>query len=567
MIHSIPHRSAIILALGVIGVLVLGVAPPPAHGVSTGVVISQIYGGGGNTGAPWHNDYIELFNLGGVTVDLTGWTVQYASSAGTTWATTALSGSIPPGGYYLVQQAPGAGGGAALPTPDATGTTAMSLSSGKVALVSNATALSGACPAGGAIVDLVGYGTGASCSETAPAPTLSNTSAALRISSGCTDTDDNASDFEELAPAPRNSASPTHGCEHTLTVTVDPLAGGTVTRSPDQATYPHNDSVDLTPVPAYGYHFVRWSGDASGAAVPLTVLMDDDKTVTAHFRVNDYVGIVRISQIYGGGGNTGAPWLNDFVELFNGGDAPIDVTGWSLQYASSGGTTWFSTTLVGTIPAGGYYLIEEDTEGGSGAPLPTPDGIGTIAIDAIAGKVALVDNNVTLTGSCPSGGGIVDLVGYGGADCSETAPAEALDNVTGGFRNNAGCDDTDDNASDFSTATPAPRNSSTPASICTEWVAVSPFTDELGLGAPVPNPTRGALRIAFTLARDAQVRLRVHDLQGRVVATLADGAFSAGRHPAVWSGMTAAGPARSGVYFVRLQASGRAIVRRVTLTR
>src|SRR5207253_5968549 len=72
--------------------------------ISTGVVISQVYGGGGNVGATRLNDYIELFNRGNSAVSLAGWTVQYTGSTGTTWgsAKTALSASIASGSYYLV---------------------------------------------------------------------------------------------------------------------------------------------------------------------------------------------------------------------------------------------------------------------------------------------------------------------------------------------------------------------------------------------------------------------------------------------------------------------------------
>jgi len=568
MIHSRQGHFSIPLTLGALCVLVHAVAAPPAaHAVSTGVVISQVYGGGGNSGAPWHNDYIELFNLSGVAVDLTGWTVQYASAAGTTWAMTPLSGSIAPGGYYLIEENAGAGGGAPLPTPDAVGTISMNATTAKVALVSDAIALSGTCPSGGAIVDFVGYGSSASCSETSPAATLGNTTAALRQNGGCVDTDDNSSDFAELVPSPRNSASATHSCVFTLTVTADPVAGGVVTRTPDLLSYLPGSNVDLQAVPAFGYHFQRWSGDATGGANPLTVLMDAEKSIVAHFVLNDYAGRVRISQIYGGGGNMGAPYQNDYIELFNRGNAPIDVTGWSVQYASSGGSTWFSTTLVGTIPAGGYYLVDQGEGGGAGDPIPAPDAVGTTEVNAIAGKVALVDNNVTLTGACPSGGGIVDLVGYGGADCSETAPTSAFDNLTAGLRNNAGCDDSDDNSLDFSAGAPTPRNSATPVGICTEWVAVEPSGLEFGLGRLAPNPARQAVQVPFALARAADVHLRVLDIQGRVIATLADGAYPAGNHRLSWSGITTAGPARSGVYFVQLQTAGRVYTRRVALTR
>src|SRR5437870_12904629 len=175
-----------------------------AAAVSTTVVISQVYGGGGNSGATFKNDFIELFNRGSVAVDVTGWSVQYASAAGTSWAATPLSGTIQPGQYYLVQEAAGAGGTTNLPTPDATGTIAMSATSAKVALLSSQTTIAGgtSCPTSG-VVDLVGYG-GANCFEgSGAAPTLSNTTAALRAGNGCVDTDNNLADFTATAPSPR----------------------------------------------------------------------------------------------------------------------------------------------------------------------------------------------------------------------------------------------------------------------------------------------------------------------------------------------------------------------------
>src|SRR3989441_2501838 len=109
-----------------------------AAAVSTTVVISQVYGGGGNTGATFKNDFIELFNRGTNAVSITGWSVQYQSAAGSgTWTVTMLSGALNPGQYYLVQEAQGAGGTAVLPVPDASGTIAMAATAGKVALVAN----------------------------------------------------------------------------------------------------------------------------------------------------------------------------------------------------------------------------------------------------------------------------------------------------------------------------------------------------------------------------------------------------------------------------------------------
>src|SRR2546427_12721193 len=132
----------------------------PAAAVSNGVVISQVYGGGGNSGATFKNDFIELFNASTASVSVDGWSVQYSSAAGTAWQVTPLNGSIPPGQYYLIQEGQGAGGTTNLPMPNATGAINMSATVGKVALASSITALSGGCPTRGRIEAFLGYGTG-----------------------------------------------------------------------------------------------------------------------------------------------------------------------------------------------------------------------------------------------------------------------------------------------------------------------------------------------------------------------------------------------------------------------
>ena len=197
--------------------------------VQAQVVISQVYGGGGNSGATLKNDFIELRNNGPTAVDLTGWSVQYASSTGTTWnGRTNLSGSIPAGGFYLIQQAQGAGGTVDLPTPDATGTIAMAGTAGKVALSRSTTALTGACPTADAnMVDFVGFGSAANCFEgSAPTGTLSNTTAALRGGDGSIDTNNNGADFAVGAPNPRNSgAEPPEPPDPPLALTIAQIQG------------------------------------------------------------------------------------------------------------------------------------------------------------------------------------------------------------------------------------------------------------------------------------------------------------------------------------------------------
>lgn len=201
---STPGRRTIIAAALMAGLSASAHADSP-------VVISQVYGGGGNSGATIKNDFIELFNRGTQPVNLTGWSVQYASAAGASWQVTKISGTpvLQPGQYYLVQEAAGTGAGSLL-TPDTTGTIPMSGTAGKVALVNDSNALSGAAPSGATLVDLLGFNAG--YFEGSNGPGLSNTTAALRANGGCTDTDNNGSDFATGAPAPRNTASALHSC-------------------------------------------------------------------------------------------------------------------------------------------------------------------------------------------------------------------------------------------------------------------------------------------------------------------------------------------------------------------
>ena len=180
--------------------------PPVGQTASSNIVISQVYGAGGNSGATWRNDFIELFNRGNAPVALSGWSLQYAAATSSSWSKTDLSGTLQPGQYLLVQQASGGTNGAVLPAADVTGTIAMAATAGKVALVNTTTLLSVSCPSGGGLVDLIGYGTTANCFEgagSAPAPSATN--ADKRAANGCTDNDENATDFTAVAASPRNT--------------------------------------------------------------------------------------------------------------------------------------------------------------------------------------------------------------------------------------------------------------------------------------------------------------------------------------------------------------------------
>lgn len=168
------------------------------------VVINQVYGGGGNSGAEYKSDYIELYNPTNAEVDLSNYSVQYTSASGTTWQVTELTGKIGSGKFYLIKEADGAGGTKDLPTPDAIGTIAMSGTAFKVALMDTKTAATGEKPAAN-LIDFVGAGTANSYEGTAPAPAPSNTKSIGRTNG--IDTDNNSADFIQMDPNPRNSKS------------------------------------------------------------------------------------------------------------------------------------------------------------------------------------------------------------------------------------------------------------------------------------------------------------------------------------------------------------------------
>ena len=330
---------ALIAALGVF-------ASTPAWAVSD-IVISQVYGGGGNSGATYTHDFIELYNRGTNSVNLAGWSVQYASTTGTSWTNkTDLSGTLAPGQYYLIQEATNAAVGGPLPTPDLSGTIAMSAANGKLVLLNTTTAVTAgtACPTGASVLDIVGYGNSTNCFEGAgpTTPNISATVAAVRLGSGATDTDNNSADFANGVPTPRNSTTTSAsvsitasdpsaselganpgsvtvartGGNTTLALNVSVLVSGTASNGTDYTpllltpvTIPANQTatvVTLTPVndaAAEGTEvaivtLLAGSGYTLGASSAATVTLADDDavdtapTVASTNPVNDAVNVL-----------------------------------------------------------------------------------------------------------------------------------------------------------------------------------------------------------------------------------------------------------------------------------
>lgn len=181
------------------------------------IVINEVYGGGGNNGSTYKNDFVELINSGTAEVTLSGAYLQYGSATGVFQGTgsTPLLQALPtiilqPGQTYLIQQAQGSGGTTNLPTPDFVPTAGtefgMSGTAGKIALTSNSTVVTSATDSN--VIDLVGFGSTASIFEgSGPSPAPSNTNSISRTNG--VDTNNNAADFTAGAPTPKNSAGVT----------------------------------------------------------------------------------------------------------------------------------------------------------------------------------------------------------------------------------------------------------------------------------------------------------------------------------------------------------------------
>lgn len=386
------------------------------------VVISQIYGGGGNSGSTYKNDFIELHNAGTTSVNVAGWSVQYASLTGSSWQVTALSGTIPAGGYYLVQQAAGSGGTVSLPTPDATGSIAMSGTGGKVILSSTTAAQSGTCPDGVEVVDRVGFGA-SSCPASDNTAALTNATAALRATNGCAWTRNNAVDFATGAAAPRNGATTPVLCG--AGPVVGPIA--TIVLTPATASTPIGGTRAFTVVASDANGLtvsnpsLTWTSSAplvaSVSATGVATALDIGTTTitaeaangvkgTATLTVTEAASLpaVRISEIHYD--NAGAD-VGEAIEI----EAPAgtDLTGWQLLlYNGNGGTVYNTRILSGVVASTctgrGVLYFEYPTDGiQNGAP----DG------------VALVNAQGT----------VVEFLSYEGAFTATDGPAAGIPSI------------------------------------------------------------------------------------------------------------------------------------------
>ena len=184
--------------------------------------------------------------------------------------------------------------------------------------------------------------------------------------------------------------------------------------------------------------------------------------------VGAYAQMLDISEVYGGGGNSGSTYKNDFIELYNYGTTTIDMSALAVFYTSTAGTFTasapannFSTLLTGTLAPQSYYLIQESAGTGGTTSLSNVNVVGSIAISSTGGKVALGLASATPSSTAgaimPDGTNLIDFLGWGTANQFEgTAAAAATANTTSTARANPGVN-AFSNSTEFATGAPSPQ--------------------------------------------------------------------------------------------------------------
>ena len=357
------------------------------------VLISQIYGGGGNSGALYNADFVELHNRSASSASLTGWSIQYTSASGTSWQTTALTGSIAPGKYHLVKLSGGTTG-SALPTPDSTGTTNMSGTNGKVALRNTPTAFTGSSPIGQTgLQDLVGFGNANTYEGTGTAPSPSSTTAIFRAGGGATDSGDNKADFTTGAPNPRNSS---FGSPTPPAITSPATASGTVGQSFSHQITASNSptsfaAANLPAGLAINTATGRITGTPATAGTTNATLSATNTAGTG----NATLAITITAEGGGGGGNGTQVFSEDFSSITTGDNTTT----------SGSNSAWTPnsnfTTVNRTYRAGGAVKIGSGSATGFVTTKSLDLSAGTYTVSFKVKGWTTIEGNLTVT---PSGG-------------------------------------------------------------------------------------------------------------------------------------------------------------------
>ena len=323
-------------------------------------------------------------------------------------------------------------------------------------------------------------------------------------------------------------------CTGSIQVSLDDFASCIAFPSGLAVMSDNNMVATLTPQPGLLVNRTYKIRVTTAATAENTLALPSDFTQTNAFGTTSPIyhnPSIVISQIYGGGGNAGALYKNDYVELFNSSDTAVNLTGMSLQYASATGSGWSTQNLSGSIPAGGYFLIQL-AGGATGATLPVANLTGTINLATASGKIALMNTTNLNSASCPAAASVLDFIGYGSANCYEGQPTTALLVTTAAIRVQNGCGDSNNNNSDFTVGVLNPRNSNT------RGVSCGPVSNnESGSDQEV-----GFCKIQFPMTLSVQTGTSTGDIFGYVEAGVTGGVGNANVRAQLGYGLASSNP-------------------------
>jgi 5'-nucleotidase len=378
-------RLAAILsvALALTGLQLLLFTPSAqANPAGTGLVIAEVYGAGGNSGAVLNADFVELYNPTAGPLSLNGLSVQYRSGGNGVGGTQALPNvDVAPGRTYLIQMSATGANGAALPSPDlvAAPAIAMAAGGGQIILGVGSSFGTGNLAGVAGITDMVGAN-GASSFETAATTAAASTTLSLNRNAAGADTDSNAADFSTAAPTPHNAAYD----PNTVTVTspgaksgivgipITPFeleaTGGTPPYTwtkvgmPPGITLAPDGTVSGTPSTAGSYNPVVEAADSNDPAI--------SDTETFSFNIAANPSLSSIADVQGTGATTPANGqlvevegevtaayptggLNGFYIQTPGADATPNASDGIFVYGGSSGFTSYpaigeSVSVIGT---------------------------------------------------------------------------------------------------------------------------------------------------------------------------------------------------------------------------
>ena len=225
---------------------------------------------------------------------------------------------------------------------------------------------------------------------------------------------------------------------NTYTLTLSTAGNGTVAAVPNQVTYNHGTSVQLTATPAAGWNFDFWSGDTTGSTNPLTFIITSNKNITANFGQHIYTWNQTGTASFGAAAswtpNRTVPAAND-VLIFNNGattTATAVATQTIGQLLVSGNTNvTLQSAATATVSIAGAGGADLSVAAGSTLQLQGPNAVmlaigggasgdisGTLVLAGGSHRVSAVDANSLVFDSgalCTAG------IGFGGSAFGTTA--------------------------------------------------------------------------------------------------------------------------------------------------